>query len=1254
MVVPVKIRFRSGTSAEWERSNPVLSRGEPAYDTTLRIIKVGTGFTRWASLPALATKESVSAAISEAIATIPASGSGGGGEMSWGTKPPAAPSSLGGSVVTVLSPDGTPRNAVTLTTTPVTKNADGSTPTNPITSYEFRWKTAKGTRSTMPTTIGPGGSPYGYLNALFDRRGRGGFGWVSGDGALSARRSDGKDHWTFGDSMIGALKPDGTPDPSVWYGIINNCLVTTDPNSLSEMKSYFGRGNLLHTGVACTTGTIANFFTPSQSTISFSTEFRGPGSTTSLKIVTSGTSAHTSASTASTPGGQPNAVFPVVAGQKYTIQGLIKAGTTARACNIFLQCYNDSDTSVGQALPAQVTDSTTGVTLNQTVTIPAGATKAMLRCIVYHPTGTAAGEAHYFTNLAVIPGEQTHQSWAIPRNREYDGIIRPEGLAGFIPEAGRTPNDYFIWPGATWVNGGKIYVAQMLLKWETPGVAGGGYGDTGETWIAQWDEATMAYEGSKKVEGGTQTVYADHAFVEGSYVYLVGHRTNTAGGFMMRLPLATPMTSAPTFWNGTGWGAASSAATVVIPKDSSSMHKIGSVYHAYRIDPFDRHIKEMTSTSLTSGWVDRTTSLYQMPEHGGDSIYTYLPRVHPQFDSPDGRVFGYSQNNSNWSATDGTPRFAIGPAGPQSAPNFSPVAWSGRDYANSPSTIVPEVPSDSYFYAETRSVDQSGNISTDSDGTVERWTPIGSPIYIPRINTVPATPDAPLVWTRFEDAQITASGLTDTGRAYPDGTKIEVHYSRQPGFVPTDRTVIDTLPSTGGQTYLGVASDATRYACLVAVSPDGVRSSPSGMVTVKTPNNFSVGINRRINFGNPGDENFHFIRAALKSEWGFFPYDNLQIMGSEAIILRIFDGEQMNIVKGQGINAKVPINMGGNAINLRESGDNSSIRYLSKTDWGFFPYDHNYYVAPEGHRWGITGKDIFKITPKVAQFEWIPLGLTQVTTATRPDGSGLKPGAMVFDTTVGGVIVWNGTAWTQIGSGGGGGTATSVAWADVTGKPSTFAPTIGTTSTTAKAGNYAPAWSEVTGKPTTFAPAAHTHAIADVTNLQSALDGKAPNSHTHAAADLTGVVKTINNTPPDENGNVAVAGGGGGGTTSAWADITGKPATFPPETHTHTAAQISDATTVGRNVLKAADAAAARTAIGAGTSSLAIGTTSTTAAAGDHTHTAANISDSTSTGRSLMTAASAEAARTAIGAADLTAVGGTDTDYVSTFESRLA
>jgi len=170
-----------------------------------------------------------------------------------------------------------------------------------------------------------------------------------------------------------------------------------------------------------------------------------------------------------------------------------------------------------------------------------------------------------------------------------------------------------------------------------------------------------------------------------------------------------------------------------------------------------------------------------------------------------------------------------------------------------------------------------------------------------------------------------------------------------------------------------------------------------------------------------------------------------------------------------------------------------------------------------------------------------------------------------------------------------------------------------------------------------------------------------------------------------------------------------------PASHTHTAANISDATTVGRNVLTATDATAVRGVIGAGTSSLVIGTNAGTAKAGDyappaatesasgvvelattteattgtdtvravtpaglkivadtkaptvHTHTAANISDSTLIGRSLITAVDASAARNTIGAgvsnivigttagtaADAAAVGDTTTNFVATFEAGL-
>lgn len=48
-------------------------------------------------------------------------------------------------------------------------------------------------------------------------------------------------------------------------------------------------------------------------------------------------------------------------------------------------------------------------------------------------------------------------------------------------------------------------------------------------------------------------------------------------------------------------------------------------------------------------------------------------------------------------------------------------------------------------------------------------------------------------------------------------------------------------------------------------------------------------------------------------------------------------------------------------------------------------------------------------------------------------------------------------------------------------------------------------WDNVSGKPSTFSPSSHTHTIANVTGLQTALDGKAASSHTHTIAQVTGL-----------------------------------------------------------------------------------------------------------------------------------------------------
>ena len=160
-------------------------------------------------------------------------------------------------------------------------------------------------------------------------------------------------------------------------------------------------------------------------------------------------------------------------------------------------------------------------------------------------------------------------------------------------------------------------------------------------------------------------------------------------------------------------------------------------------------------------------------------------------------------------------------------------------------------------------------------------------------------------------------------------------------------------------------------------------------------------------------------------------------------------------------------------------------------------------------------------------------------------------------------------------------------------------------------------------------PTAHSHAVADVTGLQSALDGKAPTSHTHTESEVTGLTaKLASKADLDGSGKILAAQIpavaltdflGAVATQAAMLALTGQRGDWCTRTDRGTdwqliaepsstlanwrektypaspvssvngrtgavdtsSADITDATTVGRNVIKAADAAAGRAAIGA-------------------------------------------------------------------------
>ncbi|WP_052590800.1 hypothetical protein [Luteipulveratus mongoliensis] len=105
----------------------------------------------------------------------------------------------------------------------------------------------------------------------------------------------------------------------------------------------------------------------------------------------------------------------------------------------------------------------------------------------------------------------------------------------------------------------------------------------------------------------------------------------------------------------------------------------------------------------------------------------------------------------------------------------------------------------------------------------------------------------------------------------------------------------------------------------------------------------------------------------------------------------------------------------------------------------------------------------------------------------------------------------------------------------------------------------------------------------------------------------TGAVDSVNGHTGTVVLGYADVGAQVAGSYATSADLTAGLAGKAATSHVHATADIADATTVGKAVMMATDAAAARTAIGAGLSNLTIGTTVGTAKVGSWTPTAADI-----------------------------------------------
>lgn len=157
-------------------------------------------------------------------------------------------------------------------------------------------------------------------------------------------------------------------------------------------------------------------------------------------------------------------------------------------------------------------------------------------------------------------------------------------------------------------------------------------------------------------------------------------------------------------------------------------------------------------------------------------------------------------------------------------------------------------------------------------------------------------------------------------------------------------------------------------------------------------------------------------------------------------------------------------------------------------------------------------------------------------------------------------------------------TASTVAQRDSGGRVAVSTPT-GNTHATTKAYvdsqvTASKAWANLTGKPSTFPPSSHTHPMSDVTglpDLSTTVDGlvtKTNNTTTaiggtaaankYLTTSSNGFITVETPTSSSHPANKAYVDAQISGASVNWSSLTGKPSTFPPDAHTHTIAQITD------------------------------------------------------------------------------------------------
>lgn len=108
-----RIRFRQGTAAEWTSANPILTTGEPGFETDTGKEKIGDGTTAWVTLPYVT--DTVEAALDVVTTALDTKADTSGLRVLEGSNAKQGVSTLVGGTVTVSNTSVTATSRIQLT-----------------------------------------------------------------------------------------------------------------------------------------------------------------------------------------------------------------------------------------------------------------------------------------------------------------------------------------------------------------------------------------------------------------------------------------------------------------------------------------------------------------------------------------------------------------------------------------------------------------------------------------------------------------------------------------------------------------------------------------------------------------------------------------------------------------------------------------------------------------------------------------------------------------------------------------------------------------------------------------------------------------------------------------------------------------------------------------------------------------------------------------------------------------------------------